>query len=210
MSKTKLFSASILLFALVGTSAVQAEGTAGELFPRIVKADGAVQKRGQLTARSTSATFAYVGDLAVVLAFQGASEVSDASRADLDRLHFSDALAVKTALDNLMRTCPPKFERFEGNLWSVDTPYRCQSAPYLLHDSLWGGVGQKLANGIVAALPTVDGPIFFVPADDKGAVERLSRLVQTEQGRSMARPLSQHLYLNRGGEWSMLEGAASK
>lgn len=210
MYSAKPLIASILLFALLGTSAVRAEGTAGELLPRMVKADGGLQKRGQLTAHSSSAAFTYVGDLAVVLAFQGRSEVSDASRADLDRLHFSDALAVKTALDNLARACPPKFETFEGNVWAVDTPYRCQSAPYLLHDALWGGVGQKLANGIVAALPTFDGPIFFVPADDPVAIDRLSRLVRTEQGRSTARPLSQHLYLYRAGVWEMFERGATR
>lgn len=108
MSKTKPFIASIPLLLLFSASAVQAEGTTGQLVPRIVKAEDGLQKRGQLTTRSNSTAFKYVGDLAVVLAFQSANETLDASRADLDRLHFSDALAVKVALDNLMRTCPPE------------------------------------------------------------------------------------------------------
>lgn len=207
MFRLKLFIASIPLLLLLGTRPVQAEGTAGELLPRIIKAETGLQRKAQLTPRSTSAEFNYVGDLALVLAFQGAASTL-ASRADLERLRFSDALAAKTALDNLMRICPPKFESFEGNLWAVGTPYRCQSAPYLLLDSLWVGVGKKLTNGVVAALPTVDGPIFFVPADDPAAVDRLRRLIQNEQSMSIARPLSSHLYVYRAGQWSMLESGA--
>lgn len=109
-----------------------------------------------------------------------------------------------------MRICPPKFVSFEGNLWAVDTPYRCQSAPYLLLDSLWAGVEKKLTNGIVAALPTVDGPILFVAADDPTAVDRLRRMIQSEQSMFMARPLSSHLYVHRAGEWSMLESGGGK
>lgn len=210
MFRTKPFIASIPLLFFLGTPSVHAEGTAGELLPRIVRTESGLQSKAQLTPRSASAAFNYMGDLALVLAFQGATETSDASRADLERLHFSDALAAKTALDNFMLICPPKFQRFEGNVWAVDTPYQCQSAPYLLHDSLWGGVGKRLANGVVAALPTLDGPIFFVPADDPVAVERLSRLIQTEQARSTTRPLSTHLYLYRAGEWAMLESGAGK
>jgi len=205
--------ATLVCLLWAHTSFAEVDKSADKLWPLMERSDAGVQRQAELKpigltgGTNAIADFSYVGDIALRLVFQGSSGLTNATFADLQALRYSDALATKVAMDNLMRLCPPKIDRFDGNLWSVSAPYRCPSVSYLLLDALWVAADRKNANGIVAALPTKDGPIWFVPADDASAVERLATLVKNEQAGALARPLSSLLYLHKAGAWQTFNGA---
>jgi len=147
----------------------------------------------------------YLGDLALVLVFDGGRTIHSASARDLDTLKLTEAEAISLARQNLLaRELKPLqdvLKPISGNAIGYLEENAYESSRMVLHDE-WKAYAEQIGGNLVIAVPATH-VLLYGKGDTSAAVAALRGLA-AEVARKNQRPLSTMVFRWQPDGWEVV------